>query len=104
MDCDIPDVCTRKAAVATVITDVTDDYYRIGGTVTQGTSRKSQETWPRWLPAPNLRDNELHWTVRRGDETGACGAPVMWAEPGHPTTRRRRCRRCRAAAGLATNG
>lgn len=51
------------------------------------------ERWPRWLPAPNLRDRELHWVKRRG-ENGACGQPVMWVEIDHPTTKRSRCAHC----------
>lgn len=61
------------------------------------------DQWPRWLPAPHLRDNQLHYTWQRGDQHGACGAPVMWVENGHATTRRARCPRCRVIAGLATN-
>lgn len=51
------------------------------------------ETWPRWLPGVSLRDRETHYVLRRG-EPGLCGASVMWAEPGHPTTTRPRCTEC----------
>lgn len=57
------------------------------------------ETWTRLLPAPNLRDNELHW-CRRGDPD-TCGQPVMCVEMGHPTTKRRCCAQCVAVAGRA---
>lgn len=51
------------------------------------------ERWPRWLPAPYLRDQSTHYVQRRG-ERGACGAETMWAEPGHSTTERPHCREC----------
>jgi hypothetical protein len=51
------------------------------------------ERWPRWLPAPYLRDQCTHYVQCRG-ERGACGAETMWAEPGHATTERPRCREC----------
>lgn len=57
-------------------------------------SSAETETWPRWLPAPNLRDQELHFVYRRGEKKGACGQPVMWVEVGHPTTKRPRCGQC----------
>jgi hypothetical protein len=52
-----------------------------------------EETWPRWLPGTTLRDPETHYVLCRG-ESGLCGQETMWAEPGHPTTKRPRCPDC----------
>lgn len=51
------------------------------------------EVWPRWLPAPNLRDPYTHYTFK-GEERSICGAEIMWAKVGHPTTERPQCPRC----------
>lgn len=56
------------------------------------------ETWPRWLPGTHLRDLYTH-LAESGTGPAACGQPVMWARPGHPTTERRRCPDCLQAAG-----
>ncbi|MEV0700165.1 hypothetical protein AB0I53_19965 [Saccharopolyspora sp. NPDC050389] len=56
------------------------------------------EIYPRWLPGTSLRDLETHVVTQHRDTHGACGAPVMWAEPGHPTTFRNRCPDCLAKA------
>jgi hypothetical protein len=61
------------------------------------------EAWPRWLPAPTLRDLEAHFVTTSGG-VGACGATVMWVESGHPTSRRRRCAVCRDVAASAGEG
>ncbi|WP_145739635.1 hypothetical protein [Saccharopolyspora dendranthemae] len=47
----------------------------------------------RWLPSTSLRDLETHLAVE-GERAAACGQGVMWARPGHPTTRRPRCSDC----------
>ncbi|MDR7302339.1 hypothetical protein [Haloactinomyces albus] len=51
------------------------------------------EVWPRWLPGTTLRDRDAHW-ASDWKVRAACGAEVLWAEPGHPSTRRRRCPDC----------
>lgn len=57
-----------------------------------------KETWPRWLPSTWLRNKEAHLVRKRG-EHGLCGEETMWAEPGHPTTKRPRCAECQRLAG-----
>jgi hypothetical protein len=47
----------------------------------------------RWLPAPTLRDRELHLATD-GNERGLCGQQVMWVRPGHETTQRPHCADC----------
>lgn len=59
------------------------------------------EVWPRWLPSPGLRSRETHHVARPGG-TGACGAVVMWATVGHPTTTRPRCWVCERIVGTRT--
>ncbi|RCW46942.1 hypothetical protein DFQ14_101282 [Halopolyspora algeriensis] len=51
------------------------------------------EVWPRWLPAPHLRDRTVHLAEDRNGP-GLCGQPVMWAKPGHPCTQRPCCPDC----------
>ncbi|WP_093418125.1 hypothetical protein [Saccharopolyspora flava] len=47
----------------------------------------------RWLPAPTLRDLDVHLAAS-GTTTAVCGTPIMWAAPGHPSTLRPRCDDC----------
>ncbi|MEU5846670.1 MmyB family transcriptional regulator [Saccharopolyspora shandongensis] len=54
---------------------------------------KQLEVWPRWLPSPGLRVLDTHLVLRPG-ASGECGAEVMWAAVGHPTTTRPRCAVC----------
>ena len=51
----------------------------------------------RWLPAPHLLDHETHLAPESAG-TALCGAGVMYADPGHPTTQRPRCPECRRIA------
>lgn len=51
------------------------------------------EVWPRWLPSPGLRALDTHFVLWPGG-AGECGAEVMWADVGHPTTARPRCSVC----------
>lgn len=46
----------------------------------------------RWLPAPTLTDRHVH--LASTDGRGLCGAEVMWARDGHPSTLRTRCPQC----------
>lgn len=69
---------------------------------TQRLAKRTDERWPRWLPAPYLRDQRTHYVQRRG-ERGACGAETMWAEPGHCTTERPHCRECLHLAERESN-
>lgn len=57
------------------------------------------ETWPRWLPSPYLRDQKTHLVEQRG-KRGLYEQETMWAEPGHPTTKRPHCPECQVLSGL----
>ncbi|GAB3670415.1 hypothetical protein GCM10027597_01650 [Saccharopolyspora tripterygii] len=52
----------------------------------------SSGNYPRWLPSPSLRDRETH--LAYSPLQSACGAQVMWAQPGHPATQRPHCSSC----------
>lgn len=69
---------------------------RIGGTLGPMSRSLGMQTGQRWLPAPTLADRHVH--LARADGRGLCGAEVMWARDGHPSTERPRCPECTEAA------